>query len=81
MTWNGLCHFIDTMFENELQLAILKGYLCYKTILCHEVALDVKLMNFFIWIKNVSFSRYWDFCGFVKSADLKICDDIISIAG
>ena len=25
-----------------------KGYLCYKTILCHKVALDVYLMNFFI---------------------------------
>ena len=27
---------------------ILKGYLYYKTILCHKVALDVQLMNFFI---------------------------------
>ena len=25
-----------------------KVYLCYKTILCHKVALDVQLMNFFI---------------------------------
>ena len=60
---------------------IIKGYLRYKTILCHKVALDVQLMNFFIWRKNnVSFSRYRDFCVFVKSADLKICDVIISIA-
>ena len=26
----------------------LKGYLCYKTIFCHKVALNVQLMNFFI---------------------------------
>ena len=36
---------------------ILKGYLCYKTILHHIVALDVKLMNFFIWRKNDVRSR------------------------
>ena len=42
------------------------GYLHYKTILCHRVALDVQLMNFF-WRKNVSFSRYQEFCVFVKS--------------
>ena len=60
----------------------LKGYLCYKTILCHKVVFDVQLMNFFIWRKNnASFSRYWDFCVFVKSADFKMCDMIISIAG
>ena len=27
---------------------LLKGHLRYKTILCHKVALDVYLMNFFI---------------------------------
>ena len=27
---------------------LLKGYLRYKTVLCHKVALDVQLMNFFI---------------------------------
>ena len=38
-------------------------------------------MNFFIWRKNnVSFSRYWDFCVFVKPTDFRICDIIISIA-
>ena len=37
-------------------------------------------MNFFIWRKNnVSFYRYRDFCVFVKPADFKICDVIISI--
>ena len=36
-------------------------------------------MNFFIWRKNnVLFSRYRDFCVFVKPADFKICDVIIS---
>ena len=59
-----------------------KGYFCYKSILCHKVTLDVQLINFLIWSKNnVSFSRYGDFCVFVKSADFKICDVIISIAG
>ena len=53
----------------------LKGYLRYKTILCHKVDLDVELMDFFIWRKNtVLFSRYRDFCAFVKSADFKTCD-------
>ena len=62
----------DTMF---------KGYLCYKTILCYKTALDVYLMNFFIWRKNnASFLRYRDFCVFVKPAGFKICDVIISIA-
>ena len=38
-------------------------------------------MNFFIWRKNnASFSRYRDFCVFVKPADFKTCDVIISIA-
>ena len=26
----------------------IKGYLCYKTILCHKVVCDVQLMNLFI---------------------------------
>ena len=35
-------------------------------------------MNFFIWRKNnVSFSRYRDFCVFVKPDDFKICDVMI----
>ena len=38
-------------------------------------------MGFFIWTKsNVSFSRYRDFCVFVKCKDFKICYVIISIA-
>ena len=37
---------------------------------------------FFTWRKNnVLFSRYQDFCVFVKSTDFKISDVIISIAG
>ena len=59
----------------------IKGYLRYKSILCHKVALDVQLMNFFIWRENnFSFSRYQDFCVFVKPPDFKICLAIISIA-
>ena len=53
----------------------IKGYLCYKTILCHKVAFDVQVMNFFIWRKNnVTFLRYRDFCVFVKFANFKTCD-------
>ena len=60
---------------------LLKGHLHYKTILCHKVAFDVYLMNFFIWRKNnASFSRYGDFSIFVKLADFKICDVMTSIA-
>ena len=36
-------------------------------------------MNFFVWRQNVVFSRYLDFCVFVKSTNLKICDVIIGI--
>ena len=58
-----------------------KGYLRYKTIFCHKVVLDAQLMNFYIWDKNnVLFSRYLDFCVYVKSTDFKICDVIICIA-
>ena len=32
----------------ERCVAELKGYLRYKSIFCHKVALDVRLMNFFI---------------------------------
>ena len=56
-----------------------KGYLCYKTIFCNKVALNAQLI-FFIWRRNVLFSRYLDFCVFVKSIDFKIYDIIISIA-
>ena len=35
---------------------------------------------FLIWRKNISFSKYLDFCTFMKSTDFKICDVIISIA-
>ena len=57
-----------------------KGYLHYKSIFCQKVPLDVSLMNFFIWRKNVSFSRYLVFCVFIKSTNFKICDVIIDIA-
>ena len=56
------------------------GFLRYKTIFYNKVALNVQLMNFFIWRKNVSFLRYLDICVFVKSTDFKIHGIIISIA-
>ena len=68
-------------FVVEVTFNFFKGYLCYKTIFCHKVALDAQLLNFFIWSKNnASVSRYLDFCAFAKSTDFKICDAIISIA-
>ena len=73
---------VEYTHKSITNMSSIKGYLHYKTILCHKVALDVQLMIFFIWRKNnVSFWRYQDFCVFVKSADSKTCDVIISIAG
>ena len=34
-----------SLFSRNLKF---KGYLCYETILCYKVALDVQLMTFFI---------------------------------
>ena len=69
------CSFVSSAW-------VFKGYLRYKTILCHKVALDVQLMNIFIWRKkNISFSRYREFYVFAKFPDFKICDVIISITG
>ena len=46
----------------KLEFKCIKGYLHYKTIFCHKVALYVQLMDFFIWNENnVSF-----FYGFIK---------------
>ena len=62
---------------------VIKGYFRYKTIFCIKVALAVQLTNFFIWSKdNVSFTRYLDFCVFVKSDVIinMINDVIINIA-
>ena len=67
------------LYHRDLLHERVKGYLRYKTIFCHKVDLDAKLMNFFIWSKNVSFSRYQDFCVFVKSTSFEICDVIINI--
>ena len=36
-------------------------------------------MNFFIWWKNVCFSKYLDFSVFVKCTNFKICDVIMNI--
>ena len=70
-----------TNLPNLKPIYWLKGYLRYKTIFCIKVALDVQLMNFFILRKNnASISRYYNFCIFVKSTDLKFCDVIIDIA-
>ena len=45
-----------------------------KVFFCHEVALDVEFMNFFIWRKNnPSLWRYLDFRVFVESKNFKIC--------
>ena len=53
----------------------LKGYPHYKTSPSHVIK------DFFIWRESdVSFSRYLDFCAFMKSTNFKICDVIIDIA-
>ena len=41
----------------ESLVLTLKGYLHYKTIFCHTVALDAQLMNFFVWVKKMLCSR------------------------
>ena len=62
---------------HEQKVSTFKGYLRYKTIFCHKVAIDVQLMIFFIWSKNnAPFPRYLDFCTLVKSTDFEICDVI-----
>ena len=59
----------------------IKGCLSYKMILYHKVTFDVYLMHLFISRENnVLFWRCRYFCIFVKPADFKICDVIISIA-
>ena len=92
LSFLSLCTVFDAIFSDiDEDLSInpsaafvfgdFKDYLHYKTILCDKVALDVKLMIFFIWRKNnVSASRYRSFCVFLKPEDLKICDVIISVA-
>ena len=78
----GQALLVDTLLnENTYMKAqylklMFKGYLRYK-FFCHEVVLDVLQLNFFIWRKNVSFSKYLDFRVFVKSTDFKICDVFI----
>ena len=37
---------MDDVFEIVKQQKCIKGYLRYKTILCHKAALDARLMNF-----------------------------------
>ena len=38
----------NTHSDTSELILFFKGYLRYKTTLCHKVALDVQLMNFFI---------------------------------
>ena len=57
---------------------------------CRDLGLDwnelggeggcMVIPTFLIWRKNdILFSRYLDFCAFVKSTDFKICDIIVGI--
>ena len=43
-----LVKLIDVFKSNGYPENFIKGYLRYKTILCHKVALDLQSMNFFI---------------------------------
>ena len=53
--------FDDTNMESIINYITFKGYLYYRTIFCHKVALYVQLMDFFIWRRNALFSRYHRF--------------------
>ena len=51
---------------------LFKGYLRYKSIFCHKVALDVQSMNSLFEEKMFrSLEVSLDFCDFVKSTDFK----------
>ena len=39
---------LNDLIKNFDQNALIKDYLCYKSIFCHKVVLNVQLMNFFI---------------------------------
>ena len=67
---------IDTISIND---KILKGLRRLQNYFPHKVVLGM-LKIFFLFEKKVLFSSYLDFCIFVKSADLKICDITIGIA-
>ena len=43
----GLLKVFSILTLTESLVLILKGYLCYKTIFCHTVALDAQLIIFF----------------------------------
>ena len=52
-------NLLETL-ENATQIKnnhYIKGYLCYKTIFCHKVALDAKLTNFLFEVKIMFCSR------------------------
>ena len=52
-------------FFHALIFCQFKGYLPCEVVFCNDIALDMSLMNLFIW-KKKSFSRYLDFCVFVN---------------
>ena len=58
-----------------------KYYLHHTLIFYHKVVLDVYIMNRFFYLKKIdfSFSRYLDFCAFVKYTNFKICGVILDI--
>ena len=71
-----------TMVENSNPIIHTKHDLPKKIVLNNytKVTLDVQLMIFFNLNKNALFSRYLDFCVFVKSKNFKIDDVIKDIA-
>ena len=52
---------LPNAFFNHIQhdtfLVLLKSHLCYKAILCHKIALDVQLMNFFLFEEKMFCSQ------------------------
>ena len=66
---------IDTISIND---KILKGLRRLQNYFPHNVVLGI--LKIFFLFEKVLFSSCLDFCIFVKSADLKICDITIGIA-
>ena len=72
------CFFIPPFhFSNLSDWA---QWLCApKNCFFYIIALNLSWMDFFTWWKDVSFSRYLNFCVFDESANFKISDVIIGI--
>ena len=69
-------HYAITFLVNH---GTIRCYLCYKTILAIKWPFISNYWFFLFEEKNALFTRYVDFCVFMKSTNFKICDIIIGI--